>query len=441
MRVSSEVPPMKVCMVFYDMQEFGGLEEYAVALAIGLEAQNHHVSVFSCAWIPPHNQYLARLRDANIHVIQPPKWVSLPVSDWPTKERIVEFLLSLVGPLVYLLGFGLGIVKKRSFKVARQSARNWLQGQFLRIIGPDWRKSIAKPLLSIWKRVWNPDVMHLQGYTTNLLFAIEWGYRNNVPVVYEEHQTPDPMFNWWQNVQVSLNRATIVVAVSEKSAEALREVCGVTQPISVRSPLMVDPQNCHNGKPSGLQDKVFTVSTFARLYETKGLNFLLDTAAQVRARYADIVFKVYGDGPLRDKLLAYASDLGLDGSSIFVGAFNHWELSDIMAQTDVFLMSSVLEGQPLALVEAMAYGCPIVATKVGGIPELIQDGVNGYLCPPRDPACLADKVIMFYENPSLREQMGVAARGSYEQGPFQPDAVSQELTAIYREAVQLKKNQ
>jgi len=94
-------------------------------------------------------------------------------------------------------------------------------------------------------------------------------------------------------------------------------------------------------------------------------------------------------------------------------------------------MSSILEGQPLGLVEAMAYGCPIVATVVGGIPELIEDGVNGLLCAPRDPGCLARKIRLLVEDLGLRERLGLAARRSYERGPYQPESVCGHFIAIY----------
>ncbi len=122
-------------------------------------------------------------------------------------------------------------------------------------------------------------------------------------------------------------------------------------------------------------------------------------------------------------------------AQIFVGAFNQRQLPEIMAETDIFVMSSVLEGQPLALVEAMAYGCPIVATAVGGIPELIQDGVNGLLCEPQDPSCLAQKIITLIDHPDLRKKLGDAARVSYERGPFQPAAVRDHFLKIYMDVL------
>ncbi len=82
----------------------------------------------------------------------------------------------------------------------------------------------------------------------------------------------------------------------------------------------------------------------------------------------------------------------------------------------------------------MAYGRPIVATTVGGIPELIEDGVNGLLCPPAEPACLAEKLCTLIEQPGLRSRLGEAARCSYADGPYQPDAVCEHFSAIYEDA-------
>jgi glycosyltransferase involved in cell wall biosynthesis len=274
----------------------------------------------------------------------------------------------------------------------------------------------------------------VHGYGTSLLFVVDWAHAKGLPVVYEEHQTPDAQFNWWQGFQRTINKATSVVAVSEKSGEALRTVCGVTQPIVVRSPLLPDPIASgwqRRGQPGHDQDALH-VTTVARLHVTKGLIYLLDAIAQVRRAHPATQFKVYGDGPLRHELLAYASQLDLDGNALFVGAFTHREeLARIMAQTDLFVMPSILEGQPVGLVEAMAYGCPIVATTVGGIPELIENGANGLLCAPSDAECLARTIVALIEDPALRTRLGRAARRTYEGGPFQPASVCNQLISIY----------
>lgn len=180
----------------------------------------------------------------------------------------------------------------------------------------------------------------------------------------------------------------------------------------------------------------FTITTVARLFVTKGLGYLLSAIPLVKEHHPNVEFKVYGDGPLRQELLDYARQLGLDGEAIFVGPFTtREELSRIMAQTDIFAMSSILEGQPLGVVEAMAYACPIVTTAVGGIPELIKDNVNGLLCEPADPECLARQICRLLDDAELRDRLGAAARRSYEQGPYQPAAVCEHFISIYKDVL------
>ncbi|MDX1411834.1 MAG: glycosyltransferase family 4 protein, partial [Nitrospirales bacterium] len=260
-------------------------------------------------------------------------------------------------------------------------------------------------------------------------------------VVYEEHQTPDPQFNWWKGFEITINKADRVIAVSEKSAQGLRDVCKVTRPIVVRNPLLPDPYEAGwRKKENHSNNGAYSITTVARLYVTKGLTYLLDTAALVKKTHPNVDFKVYGEGELRDELVTKAKALGLDGESIFAGAFtNREELNRILTGTDIFLLSSVLEGQPLAIVEAMAYGCPIVSTAVGGVPELIKDGENGLLCPAQDPACLADKIIKLIDDEKLRLQLGNASRAFYEKSPFGAGAAAKHFTSVYGDVIEERK--
>ena len=189
----------------------------------------------------------------------------------------------------------------------------------------------------------------------------------------------------------------------------------------VRKPLLVDPLRSGGQLARGQTPRSgpLNVTTIARLSVHKGLHHLLEAIVQVRKQYPETVFKVYGDGVLRQDLLEYSQRLGLDGEEIFVGSFaGREQLSEIMASTDIFVMSSISEGQPMVIVEAMAYGCPIVSTHVGGIPEMIKDRVNGLLCRPADPDALAENICHLIEDPGLRQSLGRQARQSYLQGGF-----------------------
>ena len=389
----------------------------------------------SDTWVPKSNQYVRRLRGHGVPFVQPLKWLSRPASHWATKERILTWLMWVAFPLVCGAAAWVAVWRRQSWAAAWHSASHAARGWLMRhVVGPDRRRPLALVLLRWWRWRWRPDVIHVQGYTRNLLYAVDWAHAAKVPVVYEEHQTPDARFNWWEHFHETVNKAHRVIAVSEESARALRTVCGVTRPIAVRNPLLPDPRSAgwsprQVDRPHGAAVRVTTV---ARLSVAKGLEYLLQAIARIRASHPDAEFRVYGDGPLRQDLLDLAAQLGLDGSRIFVGAFTLREdLTTILANTDIFVMSSVLEGQPLGLVEAMAHGCPIVTTSVGGIPELIEDGVNGLLCAPRDPDALAERIQLLMDRPDLGHRLGGAARRSYEQGPYQPASVCAHFESIY----------
>ena len=310
-------------MILYDMQELGGLEEYTITLALGLQQMGHEVSILSTAWVPSDNQYLVRLRQSPVRFTQLPKWVSLPASDWKTKEKILNGLTWLFIPLILLFGLAIMVAKWTPPGDAFQSARNWFRGRAMKwVVGPDWRKPFTRLMLAYWKATWQPDILHIQGYTTSLLFVIDWAHAKQLPIVYEEHQTPDPQFNWWQGFDQCINKADVVIAVSEKSAEGLRTICGVTRPIVVQGPLVPDPADL--GFPvdhlAGENGQV-QLTAIARLFVTKGLVYLLDAFKEIRANHPGASLKIYGEGPLREELAAHARNLGLDSAGIFAGAF------------------------------------------------------------------------------------------------------------------------
>jgi glycosyltransferase involved in cell wall biosynthesis len=272
--------------------------------------------------------------------------------------------------------------------------------------------------------------------------VVEWANVKKIPLIYEEHQTLDEQFGLWREFRRSVNQATAVVAVSEKSAEALRTVGKTTQPIVVMTPSVVDPI------ASGWLDSIdvryrpgpLVATTIARLSEAKGLTYLLEAIAQLRSTYPQVSFHVRGDGAMREELLAQANRLGLNGDEIFVGPFVREQLPRIMEQTDIFVMSSISEGQPLAIVEAMAFGRPIVTTAVGGIPEMIQHGRNGLLCEACNPTDLVDKISQLLENPRLRMELGRAARRSFEEGPFEPVYVCRKFISLYGQTIAMATN-
>jgi len=149
------------------------------------------------------------------------------------------------------------------------------------------------------------------------------------------------------------------------------------------------------------------VGNVAALVPHKGQQHLIDAAALVVKQVPDVRFVIVGDGELREKLEKQIKDKHLE-RHVFLAGFR----SDALELTkgfDIFAMSSVSEGMCTALVDAMAASKPAVATAAGGIPEVLADGVTGFLVQPRDHVTMADKLVVLLKDPALQARMGEAA--------------------------------
>jgi glycosyltransferase involved in cell wall biosynthesis len=144
------------------------------------------------------------------------------------------------------------------------------------------------------------------------------------------------------------------------------------------------------------------------LTEVKGHEILLRAAQQVAATRPDVVVAIAGDGPLREHLEALPAALGITSNVRFLG-FRR-DVPHLLSAADVFVMPSLSEGLPLAILESMAVGVPIVATGVGGIPELIRPSETGWLVQPRSPDELGRALLEAISNPQLRQKMAKTAQ-------------------------------
>ena len=168
------------------------------------------------------------------------------------------------------------------------------------------------------------------------------------------------------------------------------------------------------------------LTIIARLTEQKGHRILLDALARTDLAHAYLL--VVGDGPLRDVLERQAANLGLSARVRFLGARR--DLGNILAATDVFVMPSFWEGLPLAMVLAMGAGLAVVATRVAGIPEVVQDGVTGLLVPPGDSGELGAALSRVVNDDTTRVLLGQAAR-AFVRPRFGVDGYVNAITGLY----------
>jgi glycosyltransferase involved in cell wall biosynthesis len=158
----------------------------------------------------------------------------------------------------------------------------------------------------------------------------------------------------------------------------------------------------------GLHEHELVVGILAALRPEKDHETFLRAASLVSERNPSARFMIVGDGPRKTALETLAEELGIRDRVIFTGARD--DVPAVLAIMDVFVLSSFTECFPMALLEAMASSRPAVCTAVGGVPELLHDGVTGYLVPPRDPTALAERLSSLLESGHQRHQFGVAAR-------------------------------
>ncbi len=152
------------------------------------------------------------------------------------------------------------------------------------------------------------------------------------------------------------------------------------------------------------------IAIVARLTPIKGHTYFLQAAARVVRQVPDVTFLVVGDGELDATLRAEARHLGLEGQVVFTGY--RGDVPALLAASDALAITSIHEGAPLSLLEAMAAGCGIVATHVGGIGEVLEDGVSGLLVHPQDPDAIAGGLLRLIGDPSLRTRLGSAAQSA-----------------------------
>ena len=162
--------------------------------------------------------------------------------------------------------------------------------------------------------------------------------------------------------------------------------------------------DCEFWTPATRTTAHFSIVAIGRLHRVKGFDVLLEAYAELLGEGRKVTLRIVGEGPDRERLEAQASRLGIAGHVEFTGAKNPSEVRRLLRDAVVFAMPSMSEGMPLALLEAMACGRPVVATQVGGIPEIVARG-TGILVPPNDVPAFANGLRRVLDGPEAAEAM------------------------------------
>jgi len=228
-------------------------------------------------------------------------------------------------------------------------------------------------------------------------------------------------FNWFLRIfeKKMLERSNKIIAVSDFTRRELLQYYKVKED-KIRV--------IHNGvdvdkfKPAadklkakaevGFNPEDKAILSVGRLYARKGLFTLIESMALVTRKFKNAKFIIAGKGLSNEmkKLVSYAAKLGVKDNIVFTGYFPDKKLPRLYQAADVFAFSTFYENLPFAVLEALSTGLPVVTTNVGGIPEMIDSGKNGFLVQPFNAKELSDRVLYFLEHPAEADEMGFLAR-------------------------------
>jgi glycosyltransferase involved in cell wall biosynthesis len=252
-------------------------------------------------------------------------------------------------------------------------------------------------------------------------------------------------FNWFLRIfeEQMLERANKIIAVSDFTRRELHRFYALDE-----SKIRV----IHNGvdidkfKPAldkrkakvelGFSPDDIAILSVGRLYARKGLFTLIESMPRVVNRFKNAKFIISGKGQSNEmkKLIAHAERLGVRDNIVFTGYYPDKKLSKLYQAADVFAFSTFYEHHPFAVLEALSTQLPVVTTNVGGIPETITDGKNGFMCQPFNPTEFSDRILYLLEHPEAAQEMAFQARKTIEER-FDWRIVVQKVLKVYDEAL------
>jgi len=275
-----------------------------------------------------------------------------------------------------------------------------------------------------------PDVVHVLTPDPGAVMLVRAAHETNIPVVYQEVGIPFHPPGFEAVYERFLSVLPLCAEVTALSPALAQELCRVSTGSSPAKVLpLISPD--HNGFPkSQSTSEVVTFGFAARLEHLKGPLRLLEAFSVAHQTHREMKLRIAGEGSQRREFEAGSRRLGLEEKCELVGVYKSIEeRSEFMKSIDVFVLPSLTEGTPNVIIEAMAHEKPIIATAVGGVPDLVPEDV-GILVPPDDSRALAAAITRMAADSEMRRRMGAAARRKYEQ-LFTPAVVLPVLLDLY----------
>ena len=259
----------------------------------------------------------------------------------------------------------------------------------------------------------SPGILHAHWATSYGLLGACSGHHPFVlsPWGSDVYRFPHRSFMHRRILQFTINRADVITATSRALTE--ETTIYLKQKKTIQTiPFGVDLARF---RPCGSKDAgTVTIGTVKGLEKTYGLDHLIRAFARLHQSNPKVKLMIVGRGSQADALRRLCVNVGVEKSVTFIGAVENEKVPEYLNKMDIFVIPSLEESFGVAAVEAAACQLPVIASAVGGLPEVVVDGETGYLVPPRDAGAIADRLALLVTHTELRRRMGQAGRALVE---------------------------
>lgn len=395
----------RVFLVSWWMDTLGGMERHICELACALVRSGVRVDYFSEMPLPPTNTYREQMERHGVRVHAPSE----------RRARVNAWRRAM----------------HRHAVVRRLMAWRRYEGLDRLTEGDLLSAALVAEMERVAANDGMPDLVHVHGSRLGQAWLLEWAERRGIPSMYTEHVAIADMGGPWEAIAPELAmKAGVLSSVSTHACASLQSVLPAPRPIALSHHIVQEslPPNPDAYSP-------FRWVCVARLERHKGIDVLLRALAQCVARSPEYEVVLAGEGGERKALQALARELGITHRVQFVGMLQQEALSAVLHAAGGVVLASRTEGLPVSLVEAMAHRKAIIATRVGGIPELLRDGEHALLIAPDDVTALAEAMQRVSTDDVLRAQLASAALARFHSSRYHEGAVIPDMLAHYHAAI------
>jgi len=280
----------------------------------------------------------------------------------------------------------------------------------------------------------SPNIIHSHRYKENIIAFLSSKYKKDIRLVSTQHGMPEYIrtnhnkkYYLLQKLNLSLLSRSYrkVIAVSKDIQDIFINKYGFQEN---KIAMIHNGTELHKNNLLKRDKDIFVIGSMGRIFPVKDYSLMVEIAREISKETDKIRFELAGDGPDRAMIMRLIERYRLEKTFILRGFVENSD--DFYQCLDIYLNTSLHEGIPMSILEAMSYEIPIIAPNIGGLKEMMNDGIEGYLVDGRDPKVFSNRCLHLYNNRSLGKSMGSSAREKVE-NDFSNDRMAREYYHLY----------